>query len=64
MIIDDDVFGWVKWVVRELGFLIGFFFGLVLVVSLKVVEKLFVGVNIVIIFFDFSECYLSENIYE
>lgn len=63
-ITDDDAFGWVKRAARELGLLIGSSSGSALAASLKVAEKLPAGANIVTIFPDSSERYLSENIYE
>lgn len=63
-ITDDDAFGWVKRAARELGLLIGSSSGSALAASLKVAEKIPAGANIVTIFPDSSERYLSENIYE
>ncbi|MDO4855176.1 MAG: cysteine synthase family protein [Limosilactobacillus gorillae] len=61
---DEVAFGWVKRAAKDLGLLIGSSAGAALAASLKVAEKLPVGANIVTIFPDSSERYLSENIYD
>lgn len=55
IVIDENVFRFVKEVVEKEGLLIGSFLGVVFYVVLEEVKKVFVGINIVIVFFDSSD---------
>lgn len=61
---DDDAFYYVRWAAKNLALFIGSSSGAALAASLEVAKDLPEGANIVTIFPDSSERYLSENIYE
>lgn len=61
---DADAFANVKMLAQQHGLLVGSSSGAALAASLKVATKLPAGSNIVTIFPDSSERYLSENIYQ
>ncbi|ATO43076.1 cysteine synthase family protein [Loigolactobacillus coryniformis] len=61
---DADAFANVKMLAQQHGLLVGSSSGAALAASLKVAAKLPAGSNIVTIFPDSSERYLSENIYQ
>lgn len=61
---DDDAFANVKLLAQEHGLLVGSSSGAALAASLQVAATLPAGSNIVTIFPDSSERYLSENIYQ
>lgn len=61
---DDDAFYYVKWLAKNLGIFAGSSSGAALAASLKVAQDLPIGSNIVTIFPDSSERYLSKGIYD
>lgn len=61
---DDDAFANVKLLAQEHGLLVGSSSGAALAASLQVAATLPAGSNIITIFPDSSERYLSENIYQ
>lgn len=61
---DEDAFYYVRWVANHLGLFIGSSSGSALAASLAVAKTLPEGSNIVTIFPDSSERYLSEGIYD
>ncbi|WP_076459516.1 PLP-dependent cysteine synthase family protein [Limosilactobacillus caccae] len=61
---DDDAFYYVRWAAKNLGLFIGSSSGAALAASLQVAATLPAGANLVTVFPDSSERYLSENIYE
>lgn len=61
---DADAFANVKMLAQQHGLLVGSSSGAALAASLKVAAKLPAGSNIITIFPDSSERYLSENIYQ
>lgn len=61
---DEDAFHYVKWLAKNVGVFAGSSSGAALAASLKVAEELPEGSNIVTIFPDSSERYLSKGIYD
>lgn len=61
---DDDAFYYVKWLAKNVGVFAGSSSGAALAASLKVAENLPMNSNIVTIFPDSSERYLSKGIYD
>lgn len=61
---DEDAFYYVRWVAKNLGLFIGSSSGAALAASLEVAKELPHGANLVTVFPDSSERYLSEHIYE
>lgn len=61
---DDDAFYYVRWVAKHLGLFIGSSSGAALAASLAVAKELPQGANLVTVFPDSSERYLSEGIYD
>ncbi|MFT8457886.1 MAG: cysteine synthase family protein [Liquorilactobacillus ghanensis] len=60
---DQAAFHWVKQLAKDFGLLIGSSSGAALAASLKLAEQLPAGSNIVTVFPDSSERYLSQHIY-
>ena len=59
-----DAFYYVRWVAKNLGLFIGSSSGAALTASLEVAKELPHGANLVTVFPDSSERYLTEHIYE
>lgn len=64
IIFDQDVFSFVSELILKEGLLVGSLLGVVFKVVFIEVEYMVIEMNIVVIFSDGSERYLSKNIYE